>query len=132
MALPSLSLVLKIATAPWIILKTTLEYYTTGTVYTQTDPEFDTLSKNLNVATAIHLALGVRGRDADLVMGLMYSYFARYKNMPAVSGLPHYGEKVVDDENLAWLVRPEGAKRLFFISTAVDTCSHLPLSSLRV
>ncbi|PSK40561.1 hypothetical protein C7M61_000208 [Candidozyma pseudohaemuli] len=111
MALPSLSLVLKIATAPWVILKTTFEYYVTGTVYTQTDPEFDSLAKNLNVATAIHLAQGIRGRDADLVMGLMYSYFARYKNMPAVLGLPHYGEKVVDEETLAWLVKPEGAKK---------------------
>lgn len=109
--LPSLSLALGALTAPWVAAKTTLTYYTTGTVYQKTDPEFDTLYKNVVVAVLAHLLKHAQLQDARLLPYPMKVLFDKLASSRAARYLPHYGESVAGDTRFLWLARPERAKK---------------------
>lgn len=111
-SMPSLRFLLRALMAPWLIAKITLQYYTVGTIYTQTDPEFrGSLLKNIVVGTAAFLSEAMSPSDASLLGGPLFSYFAEFKDLEGARGLPHYGETVARDKSFAWFARPEGAKK---------------------
>lgn len=98
--------------APWLVAKITLQYYTVGTIHTQTDPEFrGSLLKNILVGLAGYLSEAMSVSDIALLTGPMFPYFADYKDLEGAKGLPHYGETVAGEETFAWVARPEGAKK---------------------
>ncbi|PSK36978.1 hypothetical protein C7M61_003843 [Candidozyma pseudohaemuli] len=109
----SASFLCGLATAPWPILKTVLQFYTTGTTYTRADPEFKN-SLRCNIVFALMSHMG------DYVTQHDFQAFAKpvdFKQLePPLNQEPSLGELVADKDNLTWVLRPENAKKaiLFF------------------
>lgn len=86
-------------TTPFVILKTLFQYYTTGTIYSNTNREFNTLYKNIHLSVESHLANNFQLADIPIVVyQSMTKTFANHKSNPMVSSgnLKHYGEKFND------------------------------------
>ncbi|CCE82180.1 Piso0_001891 [Millerozyma farinosa CBS 7064] len=97
----------KVATLPFKVLQTVLEYYTTGTVYSRTSTEFrSSLWKNICVSVEYYLEGSITKTCIYLfAYKKITSLFGAFRSNPMVtsSSLPHYGEKYT--EHSYWLVK---------------------------
>lgn len=108
---PSPRLAFSAIKVPWTVTKTVGEYYTTGTIYTKTDPEFEnSVVKNVTVAVLASLAVAASVSDAKLMPYPMYSMFKSQKGKGAAKDMPGFGETVDGDKEFLWVVKPSKAK----------------------
>lgn len=102
--------ILRIITLPACILKTVIQYFTVGTVYSTTNKEFNTLYKNVHLAVEHHLANNFQLTDIpQVVYKPMEKLITQFKSNAIVTqgNLKHFGEPFT--ENSYWMVRNEKA-----------------------
>ncbi|PVH21956.1 hypothetical protein CXQ85_004621 [Candidozyma haemuli] len=92
LTVPSPRLTLGVVSVPWVAVKAITQYYTTGTVYQKTDPEFDTLYKNVLVAVLATLATTASATDAKLMPYPMNAMFKKQRGRGAAKDMPRFGE----------------------------------------
>ncbi|PVH17059.1 uncharacterized protein CXQ87_004619 [Candidozyma duobushaemuli] len=107
---PSPRLALAAISVPWVAAKSFVQYYTSGTIYQKTDPEFDTLYKNVVVAVLAVLATAASATDAKFMPYPMKSMFKKQRGRGAAKEIPHFGEAVAGEDTFLWVARPESAK----------------------
>lgn len=111
LTVPSPRLTLGVVLVPWVAVKAITQYYTTGTVYQKTDPEFDTLYKNVLVAVLATLATTALATDAKLMPYPMNAMFKKQRGRGAAKDMPRFGEPVALENTFLWVACPEGAKK---------------------
>ncbi|CAH6722575.1 putative steryl acetyl hydrolase mug81 [[Candida] jaroonii] len=115
----SFNFLLRILRIPGVILSTTIQYFTIGTIYTKTNREFNTLYKNVHLAVENCLANQFQLTDIPLVVYQpMSKLFRKFKSNPMVKSgnLPGYGGVFDETVKSQWFVKNEGSKDvlLFF------------------
>lgn len=99
----------KLTLLPWQVLKTTIEYYTVGTVYSTTNEEFkDSLRKNIIIAIESYLATSMTKGDIETftyVDTKKLLYLLSKKKIVTDGNLNNFG--VPYDGNSYWLVNNE-------------------------
>lgn len=114
----SVKFLLRVLTAPWVIIKIIIQYYTTGTALQAEPREFgNSLWKNIDIAVLSHIAKGITRKDPWIVTHPMNPYYKSYARLAGGQGMPSFGKQITPkDKRLTWVVKPEGAKHalLFF------------------
>lgn len=105
----------KALTIPAVVLKTALEYYTTGTVYSTTSSEFvSSLWKNIHMAVIYHLSGAIDKENIRLfVYTKMDVFVEKYRSSKMVAGMAGYGTRC--GERLRWIVKNNGPNVLVFL-----------------
>lgn len=101
----SLRFLKRVLTLPAAIIAALVKYYSTGTVYLNTNKEFaNSPYKNVHMSAMAHLANNYNRNDvANFVYRPSSLYFEKYKNHPLAVGLAGFGEVV--DKWTRWLVK---------------------------
>ncbi|SGZ51681.1 CIC11C00000000076 [Sungouiella intermedia] len=113
MTLISIIFLVQVLTLPFVILRTVIQYYTTGTVLLRAHSEFaNSLYKNVHMAIEYHF---IDHFTRDDVAVFMYQpakmYFSKYRNHPFAKGLRGFGDRIND--RTYWVVKsnePEHSK----------------------
>lgn len=92
----SFRLLLQVLTVPVVIIKTAIQFYTTGTIYSRTNVEFQSsLRKNIYISVLYHLTSSYNLKDLRLVVNRPLSkIIAGFKSHPLTQILPHFAEKL--------------------------------------
>lgn len=109
----SIRFLFRILTLPVCLVKTTIQYYTVGTIYSTTNREFNSLFKNIQLAAECHLANNFSLSDIPIVVYKpLPKLLNSFKSNPMVSKgqLNHFGEKFTD--NSYWITKNEGASNV--------------------
>lgn len=98
-----LSTVWKLSLVPWVIIKSIIQYYTVGTVYSRTNEEFhDSLYKNVHLAVIHHVSRDVTKEEARQIL---YAPFEKnlfkFKSHPIAAKLNNFGKRF--DEHSYWI-----------------------------
>lgn len=97
----------KLCTLPWPVVKTILQYYTVGTVYSKTNIEFKrSLYKNVLIAMEAHMAMNLQKNDMKAVCyEPIGKLLKRFKRNPMSKQLNAFGEQF--DECSYWIHKSE-------------------------
>lgn len=107
----SLPFISRILTLPLVLVKTVVLYYTTGTVYSRTNTEFNTLFKNIQLTIESHFGDVFQLSDIPIILYKpMDIVLNKTKSNPMVSkgDLKHFGEKV--DQHSYWINKIDADK----------------------
>ncbi|RLV93695.1 putative steryl acetyl hydrolase mug81 [Spathaspora sp. JA1] len=90
-----LSTVARLLWLPYVGLKTVVQFYTTGTVYSLTNPEFeDSLYKNVHLAVIYHMSREITKSEARLLVHKpITTIFSQYRTNPITQELTNFGTK---------------------------------------
>ncbi|KAK6454647.1 Arylacetamide deacetylase [Scheffersomyces xylosifermentans] len=104
----------KVITIPVTALRAVIQYYTTGTIYSNTNREFkNSLWKNVHLSIESHLAGDLQKEDVRFfVYRPITKVIAKFKNHPLALAVNNFGKKL--DDYGYWLVQneaPEGQER---------------------
>ncbi|KAK6465109.1 Arylacetamide deacetylase [Scheffersomyces coipomensis] len=103
----------KVVTLPLTVVKTIFEYYTVGTIYQQTSPEFsDSLWKNVHVSALYHLSGNLHKSDVKTFSYVPLSnILSKYQNNhPLTQNLRNFGKPL--DKYSYWIVENENAENV--------------------
>ncbi|EGW33560.1 Arylacetamide deacetylase [Spathaspora passalidarum NRRL Y-27907] len=98
-----LSTVARILWLPYVGIKSVVQFYTTGTIYSVTNQEFeDSLYKNVHLAIIYHMSREITKFESKyLIHKPITSIFSQYRNNPIAQGLTNFGTKF--DDNGYWV-----------------------------
>lgn len=102
-----LQTLLKLSLIPYVILKSVIEYYTVGTIYSRTQEEFqDSLYKNVHLSVIYHVSREVTKQEARMIAYQpLEKIIYKFKDHPISSKLNNFGKKF--DENSYWIHQEE-------------------------
>lgn len=107
----SKSFVLGLLTLTWPLLKVVFQFYTTGTAYSKSDPEFATsLAANIRLTLMSHLGDYLEATDFQIFPFPMTPLFGKLGGRKFAQ-LRGFGDPVAGKDTLVWVLKPEGAKK---------------------
>lgn len=94
-----------------------MEYYTIGTIYSQTNKEFNTLYKNVHLAVESHLANNFELYDIPLISQPLSKLFNKFKSNPMVlkGNLKQYGTHYDAGVKSQWFVNNHQQDVILFL-----------------